>query len=91
MTVGQSLTLQCRVTTVTGISSTMNIIWSSCGKTLSNTTIRGGSTVNRNSYTIRQLSTTDEGKVYQCEVVINTNPPVMATGNTTLHVTGNYI
>ena len=31
--------------------------------------------------TISQLSTTDDGREYQCEVVINTSPPVMAMGN----------
>jgi len=39
------------------------------------------------SYTIPLLSTIDDGRVYQCEVVINTSPPVTATGNVTLDVT----
>ena len=40
------------------------------------------------SYTISQLSTTDDGRVIQCEVVINASPSVMATGSTTLDITG---
>jgi len=39
------------------------------------------------TYTIPQLSTTDDDRVYQCEVVINTSPSVMATGSATLDVT----
>ena len=43
------------------------------------------------SYNISQLSTTDDGRVIQCEVVINASPPVMATDNITLNVMGMYI
>ena len=39
------------------------------------------------SYMVSQLHTSYDGRVYQCEVVINTSPPVMATGNVTLDVT----
>ena len=40
------------------------------------------------TYTISQLNTTDDGRKYQCEIVINTRPPVMATGSVTLDVMG---
>ena len=40
------------------------------------------------SYTIPQLNTTDDGRVIQCEVVINTSPSVMASDSITLDVTG---
>jgi len=68
----------------------MNIAWTSCGKRLLNKVVQVGSDAYefRYSYTISQLKTTDEGKVYQCEVVINTTPPVMASGSITLDVTG---
>ena len=39
-------------------------------------------------YNISQLSTTDDGRVIQCEVVINIIPSVMATDSITLDVTG---
>ena len=94
--VGQSLTLQCEVTTVRRITSRVDIVWSSGGTELqrmnnvSSTTI-GNSLMYTDSYTISQLSTTDEGRVIQCEVVINASPPVMASDSITLDVTGKYM
>ena len=90
-TVGQSLTLQCEVTTVRGITSRVDIVWSSGGTTLRmmngvTSTMMGDSLVYTDSYDISQLSTTDEGRVIQCEVVINASP--MASDNVTLDVTG---
>ena len=92
-TVGQSLTLQCEVTTVRGITSRVDIVWSSGGMELErmnnvSSTTMSNSLVYTHSYAISQLSTTDEGGVIQCEVVINTSPSVMATGSITLDVTG---
>ena len=92
-TVGQSLTLQCEVTTVRGITSRVDIVWSSDGTELermnnvSSTTV-DNSLVYTDSYTISQLSTTDDGRVIQCEVVINTSPSVLASNSVTLDVTG---
>ena len=95
VTVGQSLTLQCEVTIVRGITSRVDIVWSSDSTEIekmndvSSTTL-DYSLVYTDSYTISQLSTTDDGRAIQCEVVINTSPPVMASDNTTLNVTGEY-
>ena len=94
-TVGQSLTLQCNVTTVGGITSRVDIVWSSGGDELQRmenvtSTAMDNSLVYTDSYTISQLSTTDEGRVIQCEVVINASPSVMASDNITLDVTGEY-
>ena len=93
-TVGQSLTLQCSGTTVRGITSRVDIVWSSDGTVLermngTTATTMGNSLVYTDSYTISQLSTTDDGRVIQCEVVINASPPVMASDSITLDVTGN--
>ena len=92
-TVGQSLTLQCEVTTVRGITSRVAIVWSSNGTVLrrmndTTATTMDNSLVYTDSYNISQLSTTDEGRVIQCEVVINANPLVMANNSITLDVTG---
>ena len=91
-TVGQSLTLQCEVTTVRDITSTVDIVWSSGGAELER--MNGVSSITmdnyRDSYTISQLSTTDDGGMIQCEVVINASPSVMASDSTTLDVTGEY-
>ena len=95
-TVGQSLTLQCNVTTVRGITSRVDIVWSSGGTELQrmndvSSTTMGNSLVYTDSYTISELNTTDEGRVIQCEVVINVSPSVMASDSITLDVTGTYI
>ena len=92
-TVGQSLTLQCEVTTVRGITSRVDIVWSSGGTELErmndvSSTTMDNSLVYTDSYNISQLSTTDEGRVIQCEVVISASPSVMASNSTTLDVTG---
>ena len=93
-TVGQSLALQCEVTAVMGITSTVNIVWSSGGGTVLrsmnsvSSVMMGDSLVYIDSYTILQLSTTDEGRAIQCEVMINASPPVMASDNIILDVTG---
>ena len=91
-TVGQSLTLQCEVTTVRGTSG-VDIVWSSGGTELQrmndvSSTMMGNSLVYTDSYTISQLNTTDDDRVIQCEVVINTSPSVMASDSITLDVTG---
>ena len=95
-TLGQSLTLQCEVTTVRGITSRVDIVWSSNGIVLRriNSTIAttvDNSLVYTDSYNISQLNTTDDGRVIQCEVVINASPPIMATDNITLNMMGMYI
>ena len=94
-TVGQSLTLQCEVTTVRGITSRVNIVWSSGGTELErmndvSSTMMGGSLVYTDSYSIPQLNTTDNNRVIQCEVVINASPSVMANDSITLDVTGEH-
>ncbi|XP_065911368.1 uncharacterized protein [Dysidea avara] len=94
-TVGQSLTLECSVTTVRGITSRVDIIWSSNGTQLERTegvsvsSTTDNSVVYTDTYIISQLNTTDDGREYQCEVVINTSPPVMANDSVTLDVMEN--
>ena len=94
-TVGQSLTLQCEVTTVRGITSRVDIVWSSDGMELKRTnsttpTTMDNSLVYTDSYTILQLSTDDEGRDYWCEVMINSNPTIANNASITLDVTGKY-
>ena len=95
-TVGHSLTLQCEGTTARGITTRVDIVWSSNDIVLRRingtiATTMDNSLVYTDSYNISQLSTTDDGRVIQCEVVINASPPVMATDNITLNVMGMYI
>ena len=82
------------MTTVRGITSRVDIVWSIVNgvtlKKLEAVTVSStlyGTAIYMGSYTIPQLNTTDDGRVYQCEVVIKTSPPVMATGSVTLDVT----
>ena len=93
---GQSLTLQCNATIGSTIFSGVDIIWSDSNGELNRTTdvtsrMVGSDSLYTDSYTISQLSTTDEGRVIQCEVVINTSPPLMASDSITLDVTGEYL
>ena len=95
-TVGQSLTLQCEVTTVRGITSRVDIMWRSGGTELErmdgvSSTTMGNSLVYTDSYTISQLNTTDDGRVIQCEVVINASPSVMASDSITLDIASKCI
>ena len=93
-TVGQPLTLQCNVTVTESISNDVDIVWSDNSRRLSSTRVApitmGSAQVYTDSYMIQELNTTDDGRVIQCEVVINVNPLVMADSNITLDVTGEY-
>ena len=94
-TVGQSLTLQCEVTTVKGINSRVDIVWSNGTElqridNVSSATM-GDSLLYTDFYTISLLSTTHDGGVYECEVVINSSPSATtAMDNITLGVIGEY-
>ena len=94
-TVGQSLTIQCEVTTVRGITSRVDIVWSSNDVVLRRindtmATTVDNSLVYTDSYIITMLSTSYNGRIIECEIIINVNPPIMATDNFTLSVDGEY-
>lgn len=78
-TVGESLTLKCSVTTVRGITSRVDIVWSSNGSILNGTEgVIVNSTTDKSMlfvdyYTISKLRTADKGRVLQCEVKISAN------------------
>ena len=93
-TVGQPLVLQCDVTTVRGITSRVDIVLSSNGSELKR--IEGVS-VNFTSdgldiytvfYDAIQLNTSDDGRIFRCELIVNTSSPLMADDSITLNVTG---
>ena len=78
-----------------GITSRVDILWSSNGvelKRISNTNISltvNDSEVYEDTFNIPLLSTSDDGRVLQCEVIIMTTPSIIvATGNIILDVTG---
>ena len=92
---GQSLTLESTITIVRGITSRVDIVWSSNGVELrritnanTNLTIND-SELYKDTFNIPLLSTSDDGRVFQCEMIIMTTPSiVVATNNVTLDVTG---
>ena len=95
-TVGQSLTLQCEVTTVRGITSSVDIVWSGGGGGLQrmnnvSSTTMVNSLVYRDTYMIPQLNTSDENRVIQCEGIIQATPSQSSTNNLTLDVTGQCV
>ena len=96
-TVGQQLTLECDVTTVRGITSRVDIVWSSNGVELERTEAVNNSITTNYSvlytefYVIPQLSTLDEGRTITCDVFINAMSPVIATDSVILNVTGKCI
>ena len=91
---GQPLTLESTVTIVRGITSRVDIVWSSNGSTLKTTEGLNHTSTSNNAviytdvYTIPQLSTADEGRIIQCEIVINDTLSVLASDTVTLNVTG---
>ena len=81
------------MTTVRGITSRVDIVWSSDGIELERmnnvtSTTMNSSLVYTDYYTISQLNTTDNDRVIQCKGLINTNTPVMASDSITMGVTG---
>ena len=92
-TVGQSLTLQCEVTAVRGITSRVDIVWSSGSVVLRRTNDKTATTMDNllvyiDSYTISELNTADNGRIIKCEVVINTSPPILDDDKIALDVIG---
>ena len=95
-TVGQSLTLESTITTVRGITSRVDIVWSSNGVELKriqevNTSLISNNTeLLKNTYSIPLLSTSDNDRIFQCKVIIVATPSITATGNVTLDVIGKF-
>ena len=95
-TVGQSLTMESTITTVRGITSRVDIVWSSDGLMLkriegiNHTSTSNNLIIYTDTYTISQLNTSDEGRNIQCDTFINAIPPVTASDSVSLNVTGKY-
>ena len=81
LTIGDPLTLNCNVTAVRGISSPVNIIWTTGDielRRVDNITadLVNGSAIYTDSFEIPSLSAIDNGREYQCTVMINATQPV---------------
>ena len=96
-TVGQSLTLECNVIAVRGITSIVDIVWSSNDtelniiKRVNISSVTNNSVLYTDAYVIQQLRTTDENREYQCEIFIDTESPITAKDNAILNVTGKHM
>ena len=93
VTIGEPLTLDCTVTAVRGISSSVDIIWTTGGRVVrrvDNITadIENDSAIYTDSFEISSLSAIDNGREYQCRVVINASPPVNNSDQITLNFSG---
>ena len=89
LTIGDPLTLDCTVTAVRGISSSVDIIWTTGGveirrveDIMANT--KNNSAIYTDSFKISSLSAIDNGREYQCTVMINTSQPVNSSDQFTL-------
>ena len=94
--VGQSLTLQCEVTTVSNINSSVDIVWSRGDmvlRTTSNLTaaIMNDTVVYSDSYTTDPLNSNDNGNTIQCRVEINTVPQVTNADTVELMLSGKHV
>ena len=80
-----------------GITSRLDIVWSSNGLELKRSeAIKSSLTINdsviyNDSYTIPQLGTVDEGRIYQCGIIINQEILIVVNANVTLDVTGGFM
>ena len=92
--VGQPLMLECAMSTPRGITSRVDIVWSRDGveieriNDISSNFSSPEVVVYTNIYTIPLLGTYDDDIVYECEVIINSSPPLKISKDVTLDVFG---
>ena len=98
ITIGDSLTLDCTVTAVRDISSSVNIIWTTGDRVVTRVDniaadIKNNSAIYTDSIEISSLSAIDNGREYQCTVVINSSQPINSSDRITVNFPGehNYV
>ena len=97
LTIGDPLTLDCTVTAVRGISSSVDIIWTTGGRVIRTSLgniidyIENDNAIYTDLFEISSLSAIDNGREYQCTVVINARQPVSNSHQITLTFPGEYI
>ena len=95
LTIGDPLTLNCTVTAVRGISSSVSITWTTGGVELRRVDditadIVNDSAVYTNSFEISSLTAIDNGREYQCTVMINATQPVNSSDQFTPMFSGEF-
>ena len=92
--VGYWLTIECSGTTVRGITSDVVLEWRHRRSTVNSTSVptatMGNLLVYRVSYTIAQLSASDDNEIYNCRLTINSRPRVRVIQIVKLDVIGEY-
>ena len=94
LTVGDSLTLNCTVTIVRGIFSSVNIIWTNGIDVVRRTeNLSVAYTVNdfaiyTDLYKISSLTLLDNGRNYECTVLINSSRQISSSDQIVLNFTG---
>jgi len=93
--VGQTLVLECVATAVEGITVPIEIVWRKDGSEFlrsnepSRRPAKNGSVQYTDVQAVDALNPNDHNAIYQCEMVIDTNPPVVASEELFLDVDGN--
>ena len=94
LTVGDSLTLNCTVTTVRGISSSVNIIWTTGidvvrrAENLSVAYTINDFAIYTDLYQISSLTPLDNGRNYKCNVLIKGLQQIISSDQIVLNFTG---
>ena len=95
--VGQPLMLECAMSTPRGINSRVDIVWTRDGveveriNDVSSNFTSPEVVVYTNIYTIPLLGTIDDDVVYECEVIINSNPLHEIANDFTIDVIGKCV
>ena len=94
-TIDQPLILQCSATTVKGITSRVDIIWSVGNRQVRRVNNVAASSfitsaVYNDSFIIPSFNISDIGDTYQCEVLINSVLPIRSEANFTIPIPGLY-
>ena len=93
LTTGQSVTLDCSIVAVRGITSRVDIVWYGNGiqvRRIDNITasiINGTTAVYMDSLNISSLTRQHDGRLYSCQAIINNEPPTIAFSSIRLNVT----
>ena len=95
MIVGQPLILECIVTTVRGINSQVDIVWSNSINDTKRDNVseymeNSNSVLFRDYLIISQLTTDNNNVTYECKVIINAKPIIEANNTFILHVNGKH-
>ena len=93
LAIGDPLTLDFTVTTVRGISSSVNIVWTTGDielRRVDNITadVVNDSAIYTDSFEIPSLSAIDNGREYQCTVMINAKQPIYSNDKITVVLNG---